>query len=70
MVEGSTQHSRTAHGLVFTMSGGSTPMLRHNTRAAFDVLSLPGDDRQGVILGAHGGGGVGKPAVICRFADQ
>jgi hypothetical protein len=36
---GSTQHSSFAHGLVLTMSGGSTAMLRQMTSAAACVLS-------------------------------
>ena len=35
---GSTQHSNLAHGLTLTMSGGSTPMLRHTTRATAVVF--------------------------------
>jgi len=35
---GSIQHSSLAHGLVLTTSGGSTPMLRHTTRATLPVF--------------------------------
>lgn len=45
-------------------------MLRQSTSAALLVLSFAGDARQGVIFGAHGGGGVGFPQVRCRLADQ
>lgn len=45
-------------------------MFRQRTKAALLVLSLVGDARQGVILGAHGGGGVGLPQVKCRLTDQ
>lgn len=70
MVWGSTQHSRTAHGLVLTMSGGSTSMLRQRTRAAYEVFSFPGAARQAGVLAAHGGAGTGLPHVRCLFADQ
>jgi len=33
-----TQHSRRAHGLILTTSGGSTPTLRHSTRATLTVF--------------------------------
>lgn len=45
-------------------------MFKHRTRAALAVLSFPGEDLQGDIFGAQGGGGVGLPQVRCRFADQ
>ena len=35
---GSTQHSVTAQGCVFTTSGGSTPTLRQTTRATLTVF--------------------------------
>lgn len=45
-------------------------MFKQRTRAALLVFSLAGDARQGVIFGAHGGGGVGFPHVRCLLADQ
>lgn len=32
------QHSRRAHGVVFTTSGGSTPTFRHKTKATLTVF--------------------------------
>lgn len=52
------------------MSGGSTSMFRQRTKAALAVLSFPGEDLQGDILGAQGGGDVGLPQVRWRLADQ
>ena len=37
---GSTQHSRTAQGLVLTTSGGSTSIFKQTTSAAFVVFTL------------------------------
>ena len=45
-------------------------MLRHRTRAAYEVLSFPGAARQAGVLAAHGGAGTGFPHVRCLFADQ
>lgn len=45
-------------------------MLRHRTRAAYEVLSFPGAARQAGVLAAHGGAGTGLPHVRCLFADQ
>ena len=71
IVCGSTQHSRTAHGLVLMISGGSTSMFRHNTRAAFTVLIFPGEEpRHGMGFEDHGRPGIGLPHVRCRLADQ
>jgi hypothetical protein len=37
--------------LVFTISGGSTSMLRQRTKAAFAVFSFPGmDPRHGMLF--------------------
>ena len=71
VVWGSTQHSRTAQGLVLTMSRGSTSMLRQRTRAALAVFSFPGaEPRQAMFLDDQGGPGVGFPHVRCLLADQ
>ena len=70
MVCGSTHASRTAHGFVLMMSGGSTSMFRQRTSAACAVLIFPGAARHGIILGVPGGGGVGLPQVRWRFAAQ
>ena len=42
------QHSWRAQGLVFTKSGGSTPMLRHRQRATLHVfICQRGGQREG-----------------------
>lgn len=70
-VGGLTQLSRTAQGLVFTMSGGSTSMLRHSTRAELAVFSFPGiAPRQGTNRWDHGGPGVGLPQVRWRLTEK
>ena len=71
IVCGSTQHSRTAQGLVLMTSGGSTSMFRHSTRAAFAVLSFPGaEPRHGNSLMQSEERGAALPQVRCRLADQ
>lgn len=68
MVCGSTQHSRTAHGLVLMISGGSTSILRHRTRAALAVLSFPGaEPRQGKSLAESEDCSVGFPTGEMTF---
>ena len=70
-VGGLTQLSRTAQGFVLTMSGGSTSILRHRTRAELAVLSFPGiAPRQGTKRWDQGGPGVGIPQVRWRLTEK
>lgn len=70
MVEGSTQHSSLAHGLVLTMSGGSVAMFKQITKAAAWVLrrdlsrqSSEGEDEEEER-------DLGLPPVRCRLVVQ